>query len=520
VALKIIKPGMDTRQVIARFEAERQALALMDHPGIAKVLDAGSTSAGRPFFVMELVSGVKITEYCDQNHLSIQDRLELFIQVGHAIQHAHQKGIVHRDIKPSNILVTEQDGKPVPKVIDFGVAKAMGQQLTEKTLHSGMFQLLGTPAYMSPEQTEPGAVDIDTRSDLYSLGALLYELLTGFPPFDREAMRAAALEEIRRMIRETEPLKPSTRLSKLVRDQLAAVAARHNVDPTKLRRLIRGDLDWIVMKALAKERNRRYEAAIALTQDLERHLRNEPVSAAAPSLTYRSSKFIRRHWIALSVTCVVLVILGAGIGIGTWLLTRATTAERARIKLGSFMKESIERRVAAALAFEKHLDRGLAMREFRENMPEELQEALISLLKSSDASIRRRAAEALWLPLSVAQAEKLADHLDNPDPVVREFCSGALWQIRSPGVDRAWEKAISSPYEHLAQRACLEVGKRGTPPGTEVLFDALTNRPWCVRFVACTALINQWKADDRVVATLEALGRDPEARRTQKIWHG
>src|SRR4051812_24016775 len=254
VALKVIKLGMDTKQVIARFEAERQALAMMDHPNIAKVLDAGSTEKGRPFFVMELVRGIKITDYCDQHKLATPERLELFIQVCHAIQHAHQKGIIHRDIKPSNILVTLHDGIPIPKVIDFGIAKATDQRLTDKTLFTQFEQFIGTPAYMSPEQAEMSGLDIDTRSDIYSLGVLLYELLTGKTPFDAKALMESGLEGMRRTIREREPERPSTRLTGMTQGDLATTAQQHRADPPKLVSLIRGDLDWIVMKTLEKDR--------------------------------------------------------------------------------------------------------------------------------------------------------------------------------------------------------------------------------------------------------------------------
>ena len=262
VALKIIKPGMDTRQVIARFAAEQQALALMDHPNIARVFDAGATESGRPYFVMELVKGVPITEYCDQQHLTPQQRLELFIPVCHALQHAHQKGIIHRDLKPSNVLVALYDGRPVPKVIDFGVAKATGAKLTERTMFTEIGQVVGTLEYMSPEQAELNQLDVDTRSDIYSLGVLLYELLTGTTPFERKRLKGAAFLELLRIIREEDPPKPSTRLS--TADQLPSIAANRSLEPKKLSGFMRGDLDWIVMKALEKDRSRRYETANAL----------------------------------------------------------------------------------------------------------------------------------------------------------------------------------------------------------------------------------------------------------------
>jgi serine/threonine protein kinase len=278
VALKLIKLGMDTRQVIARFEAERQALALLDHPNIAKVFDAGATETGRPYFVMELVRGVSITEYCDQNGLSTEDRLQLFAQVCYAVQHAHQKGIIHRDLKPSNIMVTMHDDRPVPKVIDFGIAKAMNQRLTQKTLFTRYTQMIGTPAYMSPEQAQMSGLDIDTRTDIYSLGALLYELLTGTTPFAPKALQQAGYAEIERIIRETDPPKPSTRLRNLGQE-LMDIARRRQASGEILHKLVRGDLDCIVMKCLEKDRNRRYESVSEFAADIKRHLNNEPVLA-------------------------------------------------------------------------------------------------------------------------------------------------------------------------------------------------------------------------------------------------
>jgi serine/threonine protein kinase len=271
VAVKVIKLGMDTKQVVARFEAERQALAMMDHPNIAQVFDAGSTETGRPYFVMELVRGIKITEYCDQNNLSTAQRLNLFLQVCRAVQHAHQKGIIHRDIKPSNILVTLHDGVPVPKVIDFGIAKATQGRLTNHTLFTAFEQFIGTPAYMSPEQAEMSGLDIDTRSDIYSLGVLLYELLTGRTPFDQRKLLEAGLDGMRRMIREQEPLRPSTRVSSLAMEEQTMTAKRRSADGPRLVHLLRGDLDWIVIKCLEKDRTRRYETANGLSLDIERH---------------------------------------------------------------------------------------------------------------------------------------------------------------------------------------------------------------------------------------------------------
>jgi serine/threonine protein kinase len=307
VALKIIKLGMDTRQVIARFEAERQALAMMDHPNIARVLDAGTTETGRPYFVMELVQGVSITEYCDKNNLSTKDRLALFVQVCHAVQHAHQKGIIHRDIKPSNVMVTHHDGKPVPKVIDFGIAKAMNQRLTEKTLFTRYAHIIGTPAYMSPEQAELSDLDIDTRTDIYSLGVLLYELLTGTTPFSEEELRQAGYIEMQRVIQEQEPVKPSTKLSTLG-DTLTDIAKHRGCTPDLLTKTIRGDLDWIVMKTLEKARERRYDNASVLALDIQRHLKDQPILARAPGTFYRLQKFFRRHQIQIVASLVVSVL--------------------------------------------------------------------------------------------------------------------------------------------------------------------------------------------------------------------
>jgi serine/threonine protein kinase/Tfp pilus assembly protein PilF len=334
VALKVIKLGMDTRQVVARFEAERQALAMMDHPNIAKVLDAGTTESHRPYFVMELVRGIKITDYCDQAQLSTRDRLDLFTRVCHAIQHAHQKGIIHRDIKPSNILVTLHDGVAVPKVIDFGIAKATEQRLTDATVYTQLHQFIGTPAYMSPEQAEMSGLDIDTRSDIYSLGVLLYELLTGSTPFDPTELMSSGIEAMRKTIREKEPPRPSTRLATLAAEQLTATARRRSADASRLLHQLKGDLDWIVMKCLEKDRQRRYDTANGLAADLRRHLDNEPVQARPPSAAYRFQKLLRRNKVLSAATALVLtaVLVGTAVSIAQALrarreLRRALVAE-------------------------------------------------------------------------------------------------------------------------------------------------------------------------------------------------
>ena len=328
VALKIIKLGMDTRQVIARFEAERQALAMMDHPNIAKVFDASATETGRPYFVMELVRGIRITDYCDQNNLSTRERLNLFTQVCNAIQHAHEKGIIHRDIKPSNILVTMHDGVPVPKVIDFGIAKATEQRLTDKTLFTAFEQFMGTPAYMSPEQAEMSGLGIDARSDIYALGVLLYELLTGNTPFDAKELLQAGLDEMRRTIREKEPARPSTCLSTMQAADLTMVAKHRQADPSKLTHLLHGDLDLIVMKALEKDRAHRYETANGLARDIERHLNNEPVVACPPNVMYRCQKFIRRNRLAFAAGTAVVLTALIGLGFSTWMYLKQRDAYR------------------------------------------------------------------------------------------------------------------------------------------------------------------------------------------------
>ena len=328
VALKVVKPGMDTKSVIARFEAERQALALMDHPNIARVFDAGTTDQGRPYFVMELVRGLKITDYCDQNALPMEARLELFVQVCHAVEHAHQKGIIHRDLKPSNVLVTTTtEGLPQPKVIDFGIAKAVsGQTLTDKTLFTAFEMLIGTPAYMSPEQAELTSVDVDTRSDIYSLGVLLYELVTGRTPFDACDLLKRGLDEVRRVIRQQEPVRPSTKLGTLVAADLTAVATSRKAEPLKLIRSVRGDLDWIVLKTLEKNRTRRYQTASALAADIRHHLANETVAARPPSTAYRLRTMVRRHRMLFGGLAALVLSLTAGLVASMYLLARENEA--------------------------------------------------------------------------------------------------------------------------------------------------------------------------------------------------
>jgi len=346
VALKVIKLGMDTKAVVARFEAERQALAMMDHPNIAKVLDAGTTEQGRPYFIMELVRGIKITDYCDQNNLPTKERLELFIRVCQAIQHAHQKGIIHRDIKPSNILVTLHDGVPVPKVIDFGIAKATEGRLTDATVYTQLHQFIGTPAYMSPEQAEMSGLDIDTRSDIYSLGVLLYELLVGRTPFDAQELMSQGLDAMRKTIREKDPLRPSTKLATLQGEELTTTAKRRAAEAPKLIHLLRGDLDWVVMKCLEKDRTRRYETANGVAMDLKRHLNNEPVTARPPSRLYEFKKTVRRHKAGFAATAAIMLVLAAGVLASTWQAVQAGRAQR--LALAAQAQEAVQREKAVA----------------------------------------------------------------------------------------------------------------------------------------------------------------------------
>ncbi len=476
VALKVIKAGMDTKEVIARFEAERQALALMDHPNIARILDAGVTgasdsqpstlnsqlSAGRPYFVMELVKGIPLTEFCDLKKLAPTERLELFVQVCQAVQHAHQKGIIHRDLKPSNVLVTLHDGTPVPKVIDFGIAKALGPKLTEKTLFTGFAHLLGTPAYMSPEQAELSGLDIDTRSDIYSLGVLLYELLTGVTPFDKEALAKAALDEVRRMVRETEPPKPSTRLRGLG-EKLTEVAARRHMEPPKLIHQVRGDLDWIVMKCLEKDRKRRYETANGLAMDVGRHLKCEPVVAAAPSLAYRLQKFMRRHRGPVAAALVVTFILVLGVVVSAWQWRKALEAGR---------REAYQRRQAEHRAIAEALAKDEANRE---RSRAEAAFTYLQIQRAGDLFASDDAGSAL---------ASLADVLRR-EPTNRVAAEQLLFALTY----RSFPLQLAEPIRFVAGG---EGKLRLSPDGCRIatvsaegkarLWDALTGRPLCDEF--------------------------------------
>ncbi|MBL8861166.1 MAG: serine/threonine protein kinase [Planctomycetes bacterium] len=452
VALKIIKAGMDTRQFVARFEAERQALALMDHPHIARVIDGGATETGRPYFVMELVKGAPIAEYCDEHNLTIAERLELFGQVCDAVQHAHQKGIIHRDLKPSNLLVTEQDGKPVVKVIDFGIAKATSARLTDKTIFTEQQQVVGTLQYMSPEQAE-GSLDIDTRTDVYALGVVLYELLTGTTPFDKETLRDAFYSEIQRLIREVDPPKPSTRLSTSL-DTLAGVAARRCVEPKRLTTLLRGELDWIVMRALEKDRARRYESPSALALDIRRHLGGEAVVAAPPSAAYRLRKFVRRYRVPVAASGAVAASLVAGVVAFAW---------QANVAAG-------ER--DAARAAEQAEQRERVRAESNERQAAAINHFLLDMLASADVRLQGRDVRVAQV-LDSSSSTVGEAFQDRPDVeasvrsiLARTYNSLGLFDQAEPHVARALELrrelgSDDSPEyaRSLADRAGVESGR-------------------------------------------------------------
>ncbi len=422
VALKITKLGMDTKQVVARFEAERQALAMMEHPNIARALDAGATDLGRPYFVMELVRGIKITEFCDQNRLPTRKRLDLFILVCYAVEHAHQKGVIHRDIKPSNILVAFNDGVPVPKVIDFGIAKAAQGTLTDKTVFTQFDQFIGTPAYLSPEQADMGGLDIDTRSDIYSLGVLLYELLTSHTPFESKNLLERGFDEMRRIIREIEPQRPSLRIGAQKASEKTTTASRRGTDAPKLINIVRGDLDWVVMKCLEKDRSRRYDTASNLAADLQRFLDHEPVTARPPSSLYRFRKMVRRNRLAFAAASAIFVLLLVGLGVTTWLVIKekqerilaeiaSRRADGARQSAVAALEQAdIARQQAVAAREQSELERKAA-ESARQKTEAALQQSEADRLKAQEAEKKadeaRRQAEAALLQSEADRAKTI-----------------------------------------------------------------------------------------------------------------
>jgi tetratricopeptide (TPR) repeat protein len=516
VALKVLKPGMDTKQVVARFEAERQALALMDHPNIAKVHDGGQTPLGRPYFVMELVRGIPITEFCDQHHLDIRQRLDLFVSVCQAVQHAHQKGIIHRDLKPSNILIASNDGTPVVKVIDFGIAKAMSGHLTDKTFFTGFAQMIGTPLYMSPEQAGQSNIDVDTRSDIYSLGVLLYELLTGTTPFDKEQLSKLGYDELRRIIREEEPPRPSTRISTLG-DAASTASANRQCDPRALSRQVRGELDWIVMKALEKDRNRRYETASAFAADLQRYLSDEPVLACPPSAVYRLRKFARRNKATLLMTSVVAAALLIVVGTIGWMegdhTARRREAERLAAQYCDDAEEAADKgqtqlaRVAAARA-----DGVLANAPVSDALRHRIQQLLqdLRIAEQVDEIRIQMADTSIAGEGHFAVAEQLAEYekalrslgvapFETPAATVKERLHG-----RSVAVRQALIGALDE-WSLVTRRAAVDPKAMPNLDWLHEVVSALDDDAWRRRVREATR--------DKDTAGLLALAKDPQAPR-------
>jgi len=497
VALKIIKLGMDSKEVIARFEAERQALALMDHPNIAKVFDAGTTETGRPYFVMELVKGIPVAEFCDKNQLPARQRLEIFTAVCQAVQHAHQKGIIHRDIKPSNVLVTLHDGRPVPKVIDFGVAKALNQQLTEKTLFTAFGHMIGTPQYMSPEQAEMSGLDVDTRSDIYSLGVLLYELLTGTTPLEGNTLRAAGYLEMQRIIREEESPLPSVRVSTLG-ERLSVVAKDRHCEPGQLSQLLRGELDWIVMKTLEKDRTRRYETAASLARDVERYLNNETVEACPPSTVYRMRKFASKYRTPLRVAGAFALVLVAGVLASAWQAIRATAAERAALD------SAIDARQNAAVAQDQKRQ-ALAAREDAEKQRDELVALNTTLRRANYIADMNLAWHASEENLNLTR-ELLDRHRPQPGEtdlrgfewryLERQF-SRDLWSVK------AHAKWGGNVYWTPDSKRIYSGGRaESVGPAEFNLWDAAGGRPLSLKLNGSTDHVSQaaFSADGKVLA--------------------
>jgi eukaryotic-like serine/threonine-protein kinase len=506
VALKIIKLGMDTAQVVARFEQERQALAILNHPNIAKVLDAGATETGRPYFVMEFVQGVPIAEYCDANKLSIEERLALFDQVCQAVQHAHTKGIIHRDLKPSNVLVSTQDGKATAKVIDFGVAKATASKLTERTLFTEHQQLIGTPEYMSPEQAE-GSLDIDTRTDVYSLGVLLYELLTGTTPFDSRSLRSAAYGEIQRIIREVEPPKPSTRLSQS-KETLAGVAAKRHTEPGRLASTIRGELDWIVMKALEKDRQRRYETANGLAMDIRRYLSGEAVVAAPPSRTYQVKKFVRRNKGLVSALGAIGISLAVGVIAFAWQARiageqrDAAVAARAEIEKGAAELKQVSDFQAKMLS---QVDPTQAGKELSTDVLAQLRASLEKAgVSESERNVQMGSFESQWKKVNTTDAAR--DLIDRT--ILRPAIKAIDAQFKDqPVVDATLRQALADRYGDLGllddalllQREALAIRRRVLGDDNKATLSSLNN--------LATILQDQGKLAESEVVAREVLER-------------